>query len=86
MKANLIDTHLLVPRSRSSAKVKVKYPGHVSEKMGVSGHYCSQTHLVFNGIFFILVLFQCHDIEVLVLGKNHKKTKDSEKTIDILMA
>ena len=36
MKAHLIDTHLLVPRSRSSAKVKVKYQGHVSKKMGVS--------------------------------------------------
>ena len=37
MKAHLIDTHLLVPRSRSSAKVEVKYQGHVSQKMGVSG-------------------------------------------------
>ena len=39
MKAHLIDTHLLVPRSRSSAKVKVKYQGHVSQQMGVSGHF-----------------------------------------------
>ena len=37
MKAHLIDTHLLVPRSRSSAEVKVKYQGHVSQKMGVLG-------------------------------------------------
>ena len=36
MKAHVIDTHLLVPRSRSSAKVMVKYQGHVSQKMGVS--------------------------------------------------
>ena len=35
MKADLIDTHLLVSRSRSSAEVKVKYQGHVSQKMGV---------------------------------------------------
>ena len=42
MKAHLNNTHLLVPRSRSSAKVQVKYQGHVSQKMGVS-----QTHLVF---------------------------------------
>ena len=28
MKAYLINTHLLVPRSRSSAKVKVRYQGH----------------------------------------------------------
>ena len=37
MKAHLIDTHLLVPRSRSSAKIKVKYRDHVSQKMDVSG-------------------------------------------------
>ena len=37
MKAHLIDTHLLVPRSRSSTKVRVKYQGQVSQKMGVSG-------------------------------------------------
>ena len=36
MKAHLINTHFLVPRSRSSAKVKVKYQGHVSQKIGVS--------------------------------------------------
>ena len=36
MKAHIIDTHL-VPRSRSSAKVKVKYQGHISQKIGVSG-------------------------------------------------
>ena len=48
MKAHLIDTHLLVPRSRSSAKVKVKYQDHVSQNMGVSGGISiSQTHLVF---------------------------------------
>ena len=47
MKAHLIDTHLLVPRSRSSAKVKVKYHGHVSQKMGVLGGISvSQIHLV----------------------------------------
>ena len=46
MKAHFINTHLLVPRSRSSAKVKVKYQGHVSEKMGVSGISVSQTHFV----------------------------------------
>ena len=44
-----MDTHLLVPRPRSSAKVKVKYQGHVSQRMGVSG--TSQTHLVLTPIF-----------------------------------
>ena len=33
MKAHFINTHLLVPRSRSSAKVKVKYKGYISQKM-----------------------------------------------------
>ena len=45
MKAHLIKTHLLVPRSRSSVKVKVKY---ISQKMvvGGGGVSVSQTHLV----------------------------------------
>ena len=47
MKAHLIDTHLLVPRSRSSAKVKVKYEGHVSQKMGVLGALVFHKHILF---------------------------------------
>ena len=47
MKAHLIDTHLLVPRSRSSAKVKVIYQGHVSQKMGVSGAFVFHKHILF---------------------------------------
>ena len=49
MKAHLIDTRLLVPRSRLSAKVKVKYKGYISQKMAVVavwGIRVSQTHLV----------------------------------------
>ena len=50
MKAYLINMHLLVPRSRSSAKVKVNYKGYISQKMAVSGAFgsilVSQTHLV----------------------------------------
>ena len=47
MKAHLIDTHLLVPRSRSSAKVKVKYKGYISQKNGrFGGIRVSQTNLV----------------------------------------
>ena len=56
MKAHLIDTHLLVPRSRSFAKVKVKYQGHVSQKMGVSGALVCHKHILFqNGVI-------CEDI------------------------
>ena len=56
MKAHLIDTHLLVPRSRSSAKVKVKYQGHVSQKMGVSGALVFHKHILvfFYGIYFVV--------------------------------
>ena len=53
-KAHLIDTHLLVPRSRSSAKVKVKYHGHVSQKMGVSGALVFHKH-----ILFVVFVFKC---------------------------
>ena len=51
MKAHLIDTHLLVPRSRSSAKVKVKYQSHVSQKMGVSGAIVFHKHILFTLLF-----------------------------------
>ena len=47
MKAHLIDTHFLVPRSRSSAKVKVKYQGHVSQKMGVLGALVFRKYILF---------------------------------------
>ena len=47
MKAYLINMYLLAPRSRSSAKVKVKYKGYVSQKNGgFGGIRVSQTHLV----------------------------------------
>ena len=47
MKTYLINMDLLVLRSRSTAKVKVKYKGYISQKMAVSrGIRVSQTHLV----------------------------------------
>ena len=55
MKAHLIDTHLLVPRSGSSAKVKVKYQGHVSQKMGVSGAFVFHKHILFYNVFYSLI-------------------------------
>ena len=51
MRVHLIDTHLLVPRSRSSAKVKVKYQGHVSQKMGVSGALVFHKHILLLSVF-----------------------------------
>ena len=47
MKAHLIDTHLLVPRSKSSAKVNVNYQGHVSQKRDVSGAFVFHKHILF---------------------------------------
>ena len=52
MKAHLIDTHLLVPRSRSSAKVKVNYQGHVSQKMGISGALVFHKAILLKAFFF----------------------------------
>ena len=49
MKAYLNNMHLLVPRSRSSAKVKVKYKGYVSQKMAVSGAFVFHKHILFVG-------------------------------------
>ena len=48
MKAYLINMHLLVPRSRSSAKVKVKCKGYISQKMAVSGAFVFHKHILFN--------------------------------------
>ena len=54
MKAYLINMHLLVPRSRSSAKVKVKYKGYISQKMAVSGAF------VFHKlILFFMIIKKC---------------------------
>ena len=47
MKAHLINTHLLLPKSRSSAKVKVRYQGHFSQKMTVLGALVFQKHILF---------------------------------------
>ena len=47
MKAYLISMHQLVPRSRSSAKVKVKYKGYISQKMAVSGAFVFHKHIMF---------------------------------------
>ena len=48
MKAYLINMHLLVPRSRSSAKVKVFiYKGYISQKMAVSGAFVFHKHILF---------------------------------------
>ena len=48
MKAYLINMHLLVPRSRSSAKVKVTCKGDISQKMAVSWAFVFHKHILFS--------------------------------------
>ena len=47
MKAHLINMHLLVPRSRSSAKVKVKYQGFISQRIAISGSFMFHKQILF---------------------------------------
>ena len=47
MKAYLINLHLLVLRSMSSAKVRVKYRGYISQKMAVSMAFVFHKHILF---------------------------------------
>ena len=51
MKAYIINMNLLVPKSRSSAKVKVKYKGYISQKMAVSGAFMFHKHRLFYKVF-----------------------------------
>ena len=46
MNAYLNNMHLLVPMSRSSAKVKVKYKGYISQEMAVSGAFVFHKHIL----------------------------------------
>ena len=66
MKAYLINMHLLVPRSRPSAKVRVKYKGYISQKMAVSGAFMFRKHIFF---FF----FFCLKVKMLSDGLMNRK-------------
>ena len=69
MKAYLINMYLLVPRSRSSAKVKVKYKGYISQKMGVLGAFMFHKHILFIHIQYIVYKsFQFRQIQTLLFG------------------
>ena len=63
MKAYLINTHLLVPRSRSSAKVKIKYQGHAFQKMDASGALVFHIHLDIN-VTLIFTLTFADDLDL----------------------
>ena len=74
MKAHLINMHLQVPRSRSSAKVKVKYKGYISQKMAVSGAFVFHKHILFfheNVEIFLLLLHSQLHLLSSMLAKNN---------------
>ena len=76
MKAHLIDTHLLVPRSRSSAKVKVKYQGHVSHFS-----FCMTLQQQSNTPFYSLIgSFQVVNSDKMdeVISLHHRKEEISD--------
>ena len=72
MKAHHIDTHLLVPRSKSSAKVKVKYQGHVSQKMDVSGALVFHKHIWFP-FFTKLFTFSLTNVRINVTNSTKQQ-------------
>ena len=94
MKAHLINMHLLVPRSRSSAKVKVKCKGYISQIMAVSGHSCftntsclsiisGKAVITTDGLTILESVSLSHPVAnviALSLTKCHKVTFDGSKT------
>ena len=55
MKTHLINTHLLLSRSRSSAEVKVEYQSYISQKMVVSEALMFHKHIL---VFFFFFFFR----------------------------
>ena len=82
-KAHLIDTYLQAPRSRSSAKVKVKYQGHVSQKMGVLGALVLHKHILLQLHFKCLVLLKMGVIRNS-LTRNPKESLQNQQTLERL--
>ena len=73
MKAYLINMHLLVPRSRSCTKVKVKYKGYISEKKAVSAAFVFHKHIL---LYFNFMNEPCYlkkdcDGSVKIIGPCH---------------
>ena len=77
MKAYLINMHLLVPRSRLSAKVKVKYKGYISQKMAVSGEFVFHKHVLGFFLFFFFSssanAFNLDQFKILSFSKELKQ-------------
>ena len=70
MKAHLINTHLLVLWSKSSAKVKVKYKGYISQNMATSGAFVFHKHILFQELLlFDAFVFNLDQSKILPCGK-----------------
>ena len=92
MKEHLIDTYLLVLRSRSSAKGKVKYQGHNSQKMAVSGALVFHKHILFYNVFekafFVKVIktwdFVVTRLDVFNTGYVCLKSLPNDKILNVI--
>ena len=76
--------HLLVPRSRSSAKVKVKYKGYISQKMAVLGAFVFHKHVLLQSIITHFLLQESLEKEVDILRAlltNHHKLMSDVRAI-----
>ncbi|XP_021367648.1 tetratricopeptide repeat protein 23-like [Mizuhopecten yessoensis] len=72
---------------RSSLPGKCEAYGDYSEQVSDTYKLIASVHLSGGSSEKAVRAYQkCHNIECLVLGKNSKKAKDSERTIEILMA
>ena len=64
MRVHLMDTHLMLPRSRLSAKFKVKYEGHIFQKLATSWSLVFHKHSLsptlfenYNDKSFLIAIF-----------------------------
>lgn len=72
---------------KSSISLKNETYGDYSEQVSDTYKLMGSIHLAEGNIEKALRCYKkCQNIENLVLGKNHKKCKDTERTIDLLMA
>ncbi|XP_069101755.1 tetratricopeptide repeat protein 23-like [Argopecten irradians] len=72
---------------RSSLTGKCEAYGDYSEQVSDTYKLIASVHLSGGATEKAIRAYQkCHNIECLVLGKNSKKAKDSERTIEILMS
>ncbi|XP_046560552.1 uncharacterized protein LOC124269567 [Haliotis rubra] len=72
---------------KSSINPKSEVFGDYSEQVSDTFKMMASVHLSQGNIEKALRSYKkCHTIETLVLGKNHRKTKDTLRTMEMLMA